>query len=259
VIHESQEYFEAPNWSFVDNHLIYNQGGLLYKIPSNGGEPALINTDFLKNSNNDHGIDPKGKIIVISNNDEGVGSHIYLVPYTGGKAKKITSAAPSYWHGWSPDGKMLAFVGRRNDDYNIFTISTRGGKEVQLTSTKGLDDGPDYSPDGKYIYFNSSRTGTMQIWRMRADGSEPQQLTFDDYNDWFPHPSPDGKWIVFISYQPDLEADNHPPNKHVMLRLMPVDGGDIKVLTHLYGGQGTMNVPNWSPDSKKIAFVSYAY
>lgn len=259
IIHESQQYFEAPNWSSVDNHLIFNQGGSLYKMPSTGGEPAIIDTDILKTINNDHGIDPKGIKIVISNNDKGEGSQIYLIPYQGGKAKKITSQAPSYWHGWSPDGKVLAFVGQRNGDYDIYTIPARGGKETRLTTAKGLDDGPDYSPDGKYIYFNSSRTGTMQIWRMKPDGSDQEQMTFDDFNDWFPHPSPDGKWLVFISYHPEVEADNHPPNKHVMLRLMPAEGGDIKVLTHLYGGQGTMNVPNWSPDSKKIAFVSYTY
>jgi hypothetical protein len=259
VIHESQQFFEAPNWSHIEDYLIFNQGGLLYKIPIDGGEPIQINTDFLKAINNDHGIDPKGKNIVISNNDDGIGSIIYIVPYRGGKAKKITESAPSYWHGWSPDGKTLAFVGRRNNDYNIYSIPARGGKEKQLTTAKGLDDGPDFSPDGKFIYINSSRSGRMQIWRMKPDGSNQEQLTFDDFNDWFPHPSPDGKWLVFVSYGSEVDAEDHPPNRHVMIRMMPANGGDIKVIAHVYGGQGTMNVPNWSPDSKKIAFVSYTY
>jgi Tol biopolymer transport system component len=41
-----------------------------------------------------------------------------------------------------------------------------------------------------------------------------------------------------------------------MLRLMPVSGGAPKVIAYLYGGQGTINVNSWSPDSKHIAFVS---
>ncbi|MGC2773880.1 MAG: hypothetical protein WA232_19445, partial [Candidatus Sulfotelmatobacter sp.] len=167
--------------------------------------------------------------------------------------------SPSYWHGWSPDGKTLAFVGRRNDDFDIYTIAVTGGDETRLTTAKGLDDGPEYSPDGQYIYFNSERTGRMQIWRMRADGSAQEQITFDEFNNWFPHISPDGKWMVFLSYGNDVTG--HPPNKDVRLRLMSVSGGKpegkITLLATLFGGQGTINVPSWSPDSLKVAFVSY--
>jgi Tol biopolymer transport system component len=182
-------------------------------------------------------------------------SLIYTLPVDGGTPHQITSIGPSYWHGWSPDGKTLAFVGERGGEYDIYTIPVKGGQERQLTTAPGLDDGPDYSPDGKYIYFNSIRTGTMQIWRMKSDGSNQQQITFDNYNDWFPHPSPDGRWIVFLSYEKEVEG--HPANKDIMLRIMSTDGGEIQMLAKLFGGQGTINVPSWSPDSKKIAFVSY--
>jgi Tol biopolymer transport system component len=162
---------------------------------------------------------------------------------------------PSYWHGWSPDGKTLAYCGERNGEYDIYTIPTEGGEEKRLTTSPGLDDGPDYSPDGQTIYFNSVRTGTMQIWRMKADGSDQQQVTSDQYNNWFPHPSPDGKWIVLLSYEKGVTG--HPANKDVMLRMMPAGGGEIQVLAKLFGGQGTINVPSWSPDSRNVAFVSY--
>ena len=132
-----------------------------------------------------------------------------------------------------------------------------GGEETRLTTAKGLDDGPDYSPDGKYIYFNSERSGLMQIWRMKPDGSEQEQVTSDDYNNWFAHPSPDGRWIVFISFPKEISSNAHPANKDVMLRLMPASGGKIQVLAKLFGGQGTINVPSWSPDSQSVAFVSY--
>jgi Tol biopolymer transport system component len=149
----------------------------------------------------------------------------------------------------------LAYCAERNGNLDVYTISVQGGEEKRLTTTKGVDDGPEYSPDGKYIYFGSERTGTMQIWRMQPDGSQQEQVTFDDFNNWFPHPSPDGKFLVFLSYEKAVTG--HPPNQPVRLRLMPVAGGAIQELARLFGGQGTINVPSWSPDSREVAFVSY--
>jgi TolB protein len=151
---------------------------------------------------------------------------------------------------------LLTYTGARNGEYNIYTIPVEGGEETQLTHTLGLDDGPEYAPDGSYIYFNSTRSGTMQIWRMRPDGSAQEQLTDDEYNNWFPHLSPDGQSIVFLSYVEPVTPAAHPPYKRVYLRRMPANGGAPTVLAYLYGGQGTINVPSWSPDNKRIAFVS---
>ena len=156
----------------------------------------------------------------------------------------------------SPDGKFLIYTGERNGEFDIYKISAEGGEEIRLTTAKGLDDGPEYSPDGKYIYFNSTRGGMMQIWRMKPDGSGQEQITNDEFNNWFPHISPDGKWIVFLSFSKDVDPSDHPFYKRVYLRLMPVAGGNPKVIAYVYGGQGTINVPSWSPDSKKVALVS---
>jgi Tol biopolymer transport system component len=229
-------------------------------LPVSGGKPTTVDTGFAVRCNNDHGISPDGKLLAISDQSQGDHqSNIYILPLSGGTPRRVTQKSPSYWHGWSPDGKTVAYPGQRNGEFDIYTISTEGGEETQLTTAKGLDDGPEYSPDGKYIYFNSVRTGRMQIWRMHPDGSAQEQVTSDDLNNWFPHISPDGKWLVFLSYGKEVEG--HPENKDVMLRIMPLDGdkidGKIEILAKLFGGQGTINVPSWSPDSKQLAFVSY--
>jgi Tol biopolymer transport system component len=257
VVYHAPGRFEAPNWTPDGSTLIYNSGGLLYNIPAAGGVPELIPTDFAKRINNDHGISPDGTQLVISDGTEARRSLIYTLPIEGGKPEKVTPIGPSYWHGWSPDGQTLVYCAEREGNYDVYAIPVKGGKEIRLTTAEGLDDGPEYSPDGLYIYFNSVRSGTMQIWRMKPDGSEQEQVTSDEYNDWFAHPSPDGKWIAYVTFGTDVPAGSHPPNKDVMLRLMNLETREIRVMAKLFGGQGTINVPSWSPDSEHVAFVSY--
>src|SRR5882724_2792501 len=257
AVYQTQGRIEAPNWTRDGQFLIFNRNGRIERIPAGKGSTQVVDTGFATRCNNDHGISPDGKELVISDQSQGDHkSQINILPLAGGTPRSITKNSPSYWHGWSPDGKTLAFVGERDGDFDIYTISTQGGAEKRLTTAKGLDDGPEYSPEGKYIYFNSVRTGHMQIRRMRADGSEQTQMTNGELNDWFPHLSPDGTQMVFLSYPRDVEG--HPENKDVMLRLMSLKDGKITVLAKLFGGQGTINVPSWSPDGAKIAFVSYA-
>lgn len=262
IVHESNNGLEAPNFLSEGRKLLYNEGGSLYTIPVSGGTPEKLNTGFADRINNDHGISFDGKMLAISHHRDGLpsgGSTIYVLPLQGGTPRQVTEHAPSYWHGWAPNGREVTYVGQRNGEtYDVYKININGGKEVKLTSTpKGAHvDGPEYSPDGKYIYFNASYSGTMQLWRMRPDGSGQEQLTFDEYNDWFPHISPDGKWIAFISFPSNVDPNDHPFYKRVMLRLMPVSGGAPRVIAYLYGGQGSFNVPSWSPDSKSVSFVS---
>jgi len=180
-----------------------------------------------------------------------------VLPVQGGEPRLVTPNSLSFWHGWSPDGKTLAYCAERDGNFDIYTIAVSGGKETRLTFEEGLDDGPDFSPDGRYFYFNSFRSGTMQIWRMKTDGSNQEQLINDTFSNWFAHPSPDGKWIVFISYLHDQRQD-HPFGKDVKLRLMSLADRSISDLTPVFfGGQGTLNVPSWSADSKMVAFVCY--
>jgi Tol biopolymer transport system component len=261
VVKEFPFLIEAPNWTPDGKWLVFNSSGKLYKLsPDQPGTPEMIPTGFADHCNNDHVIAADGKMIGISDgtkNDHK--SRIYIIPAAGGAPRPITDLAPSYLHGWSPDGRYLAYCGERNGNYDVYLVPAVGGNEIRLTTSDGLDDGPEFSPDGKHIWFNSVRSGLMQLWRMNVDGSEQTQMTFNEnYNAWFPHISPDGNRVVFIAYKKgDLKPAEHLPDKDVELRLMNVAGGKPVTIAKLFGGQGTINVNSWAPDSKRLAFVSY--
>jgi len=265
LLDASAQPFEAPNWTRDGAALVYNTSGAdparrgrLYRFDLATRRSTPIDSGFATRNNNDHVLSFDGRMLGISHHvaEEQNNSNVFVLPAKGGTPRRVTQQGPSYLHGWSPDGKFLVFTGGRNNDYDIYRIPTAGGAEQRLTTTAGLDDGPEYSPDGKYIYFNSTRSGTMQLWRMKPDGSDPERLTHDGFNDWFPHLSPDGRTIVFLSFLADVAAGDHPWYKHVYIRTMPAAGGDARVLAYVYGGQGTINVPSWSPDGKRVAFVS---
>jgi TolB protein len=256
VIYCTSNHIEATNWSRDGTYFLFNSRGHIYRLPVGSGEPQLVDTGFARQCNNDHGISPDGTQLAISDSSKGGKSLIYVLPVTGGTPTLATPAGPSYWHGWSPDGKTLAFCGQRNGEFDVYTVPVEGGAETRLTTAPGKDDGPEYSRDGQYIYFNSERTGQMQIWRMHPDGTQQEQVTSDEYNNWFAHPSPNGQSLILLSYEKGVT--DHPAGKDALLRLMPAAGGKIRVIAKLFGGQGTINVPSWSPDSRNVAFVSYS-
>lgn len=259
IVYTDPGSIQAPNWTPDGKTLLYNREGLIYTFDLKTRKPKVLDTGNVDKNNNDHVLSFDGSLLGLSSTgpDPNLGSLIYTVPITGGQPKLITPVGPSYLHGWSPDGRFLVFTGSRNNEFDIYRVTANGGPELRLTDAKGLDDGPEYSPDGQYIYFNSNRTGNMLIYRMKADGTEQTALTDGPFHDWFPHVSPDGKWLIFLSFlREEVKSGDHPFYKHVYLRMMPVSGGKPKVVAYLYGGQGTLNTPSWSPDSKHVAFVS---
>ena len=259
VLKEFDHVIEAPNWTKDGKYLVFNSNGRMFTYEMTTGEVKEINTAFAIDCNNDHVLSPDNSELAVSHfTNEDATSRIYILPLSGGKPRLVTEKGPSYLHGWSPNGKRVAYCAERNGQYDIYTISVDGGEETQLTDLPGLDDGPEYSPDGKYIWFNSVRSGLMQVWRMEADGSNPTHMVQEESNDWFPHVSPDNQWVVYIAYKKgDVEPGDHPANKNVELRLIPSTGGESKTIVSLFGGQGTINVNSWAPDNRTIAFVSY--
>jgi TolB protein len=272
VVYAADKLWEAPNWSPDGKYLLANSGGALYRFALNADEkaqPEKLALDGAYECNNDHGITRDGKRLAFSaKHGSSQESQVFVASSEGANPRLLTPNSPSYFHGWSPDGEWLAFVGKRGDYFNIFRVPAGGGSEQRLTSSRVADDGPDYSPDGKWIYINSNRSGGWDIWRFPPEGAGPEdakaeRITSDELEDWFPHPSPDGRWLVFLSFPKGTPGHNVKTNVQLRIIPMPQDAvgkgvaGSIKVLTQIFGGQGTINVNSWSPDSKKFAFVSY--
>ena len=264
VLDEFDCVIEAPNWSADGKFLTFNREGRIYKYEIASGDVTEVPGYFVDNCNNDHVLAPDGTGLYVSHHTKEDGlSRIYKIFYDGRMPELVTPLAPSYLHGITPDGKMLAYCAERNGEYDIYTIPTAGGNETQLTTAFGLNDGPEYDCDGEYIWFNSVRTGRMQAWRMKADGSEQTQMTFDAHlNTWFPHISPDRTKVVMLAYhERDVRPGEHVPNKNVEIRLMTgsdkTGWSEPRTILKLFGGQGTINVNSWAPDSKRFAYVRY--
>ena len=254
VLLEHEKHVEAPNWH-PDGYLIVNAGGRLFRVSLSDPELELIDTGFAVNCNNDHGLSPDGTRLVISDRTQTEGSCIYILPVLGGTPERVTPQVPSYWHGWSPDGGTLAYVGRRDGPFALFTCPVPGGAETCVTDDFDHVDGPDYTSDGQWIWFNGERGGKVNLWRVHPDGSGLEQMTNDALVNWFPHPSPDGQHVLYLAYPEGTQG--HPGETDVALRIMPESGGETRELCQLHGGQGTINVPCWAPDSRRFAFMRY--
>lgn len=256
VVLRHDGHIEAPNWH-KDGYLIVNGGGLIYRVPL--AEPALhlIDTGFATGCNNDHGVSPDGLTIALSDKTETDKSCIYLMPLAGGPPRRVTPLVPSWWHGWSPDGARLVYAAVRRADgpVSLYSCAVDGSDERCVSEDFEHIDGPDYSADGKWIWFNGERAGAVDLWRIHPDGTGLEQMTDDAAVNWFPHPSPDGKHVVYLAYPPGTKG--HPGGLDVVLRVMSQEGGPSRELVRLYGGQGTINVPSWAPDSRKFAFMRF--
>lgn len=258
VVLQTDRLIEAPNWSPCGGYLLVNGEGGLFRVPLDAPELLPVDLGGVGALNNDHGLSPDGGQIVFTAHHRGRGAEIYLVAAGGGTPRLISPESPSWWHGWSPDGKTIAYAAARHGSrvVDVYAMALDGGGERRLTMGEGHHDGPDFSADGTRIYYNCDRDGHAQIWVMAVDGTGQRKVFADPFVNWFPHPSPCGRHVVYLAYPPRTEG--HPRDLPVTLWRMDPDGANRRPLTGFTGGQGTMNVPNWAPDGDAFAFVRYA-
>ncbi|KUM34453.1 hypothetical protein [Arthrobacter sp. EpRS71] len=254
---------EAPNWTLDGSSLILNGDGKLWRLDVSGGEPAEVLLTGVPDLNNDHVLAPDGTTVFLSAND----GHIYRAALSGGQATRITDEDGSFHflHGVSPDGKELAYVGIEAGDFTqpgrLMTIASDGGATARVVDVgSGHRDGPEYSPDGKWLYLNTESftkaPGHAQLARVQVDGSGFERLLESDTVDWFPHLSPDGRYATYIQFPSGTEG--HPADLPVDVVLVSTEDWTTPLHTWpLFGGQGTLNVNSWSPDSVRFAFVAY--
>ncbi len=255
VVLRHDGHIEAPNWH-RDGFLLVNGGGRLFRVPLQAPVLELVDTGPLGRLNNDHGVSPDGAWIAFSDHTEDARSIIYVMPVAGGPPRRVTPIGPSWWHGWSPDGARIAYAGARDGGpVLMYTCAIDGSDERLLTPGFDHVDGPDYTPDGGWVWFNGERDGRVNLWRVHPDGTDPERMTDGDTVDWFPHPSPCGAHVLWLAYPPGTKG--HPADLPVTLNLMPATGEPGRVVQAFRGGQGSINVPCWAPDSQRFAFVRY--
>lgn len=259
--------FEAPNWTLDGSSLILNGDGKLWRLDLNTGSLEPISLTGVPDLNNDHVLAPDGQGIFVSAND----GHIYRALLAGGPATRITEDDGffHFLHGVSPDGAQLAYVGIKAGDFTqpgrLMTIASDGGAPASVDVGRfdvgsAHCDGPEFSPDGKWLYLNTesftSRQGHAQLARIRVDGTGFERLLESESVDWFPHLSPDGRYASYIRFPGGTVG--HPADLRVAVVLVSTE--DWTTALHswpLFGGQGTLNVNSWSPDSRRFAYVAY--
>jgi len=149
---EGNSFNFLPTWSPDGNWIAFlsdRTGGNeynLWKLPSNGGIPIKITSDF----------DDLNELGTIDD-----------------RSPKTLS--------WSKDGKFIAFarLTKSNQGYNtdIYSVPSTGGNKTTIVTSPWDDFCPSYSPDGTSIAFISNRSGVNEIWTMELNAKKLRQVT----------------------------------------------------------------------------------
>lgn len=252
---------EAPNWTGDDRLLLNGEGKLFSLEARRGAELREIPFEGLPEINNDHVLHPDGRRVLMTAQD----GQIYAGDLAGGPVRTLTSGPGGhYLHGISPDGRTIAFVDVIDGVGRLVLQDLESGAASEVPVGPGHLDGPEFMPDGQALVLNTEMftecSGHAQLARiaLNADGAPgvPERLVSSDTVDWFPHVSPDGRWAAYLAYP--AGTTGHPENLPVEVHVVSTDDWTAPVQTYpLHGGQGTINVASWCPDSLRFAFVAY--
>lgn len=265
VLESTSTAFESPNWTPDGEWIVVNAAGSLYRVPAEGGTARMIPSGGLDDSNNDHLVSRDGKTIFSSSETTG---HLFAVPFEGGEPLRVSPDRDGvfgyFLQGQSPSGSVLSFTGAEQRDGSafvsgLFLLDLPTSEVTRLSSWPEDSVGCDWSPDGEWLYFSSElgadAVGHAQIHRMRPDGSGVERLTDDERVNWFPKMSPDGKTIVYLSFPAGTVG--HESDVDVVVRSMSPEGRGRRDVARFTGGQGTLNMNSWAPDSSAFACISY--
>jgi len=216
------------------------------EVPVDGGDPKPIGSEKWATVGRVIWLaDNSGLIITAQPESSSIGTQVWFLPYSGGKAQRITNDLNGYGEvslGLTADSSTIAtlqqviassiWITRPNEDEN---------QARQILKTN-LPETIAWTPDGKIVYAN--RTGeNWDIWTANSDGSEPKQLTADAFIDQQPSVSGDGRYVVFQS--------NRSGNRNIWR--LDIDGSNPKQLTE---GVAEDSGPVCSPDGKSVVFTS---
>jgi len=254
----------SVSWSPDGTELIYSMQGSLWRQKLGSGEARQITSGPGYAYQPDWS--PDGRYVAFARyHDDAIGLHLLNLA-TGTIRALVADGAVNVEPRWSPDGTRLAFVSSAfQGRWHIFAASLNSdgtpGRVERITADRlsglsryyyGAYDqylSPAWSPDGSDLIFISNRGhvwGSGGFWRMPArPGAEMRELHYEETT-WKARPdwSRDGRRVVYSSY---LGRQWH------QLWLMTADGGDPLQLTY---GQGDATAARWSPDGRRIAYIS---
>lgn len=215
------------------------------QAPSGWSIPLLTGINRIYN----HRLSPDGKNLAYIWNREGF-SDVYICPSQGGWPRRITFDRPArqYWWDeiprWSPDGGWLAFCMNKQ----AYLAPVSGSIPNRISNIIKTSTTPRWLPDGEHLLITIEQPDADRLYLISRDGSSLKALTDNSGDARDPQVSPDGKYVAYAHRSFD-------DLNRYEIRIVDIAAGTSRELTGEVMQKDWQ--PRWSPDSKKIAYLSY--